>query len=89
VLAFDDALITFTLAVSSLLAGWAAEYVSVRVVMAGLAAVELLFAIVWTAATRRVARLPVGPLGAEADPRAEEEPGEGPPPAGPGSERER
>jgi MFS family permease len=89
VLAFDDAMITFTLAVSSLLAGWAAEYVSVRVVMAGLAAVELLFAIVWTAATRRVARLPVGPLGAEADPRAEEEPGEGPPPAGPGSERER
>jgi MFS family permease len=66
VLAFDDALITFTLAVSSLLAGWAAEYFSVRVVMAGLAGVELLFAIVWTIATRRVARLPVGPAVPEA-----------------------
>jgi MFS family permease len=59
VLGFDDALITFTLAVSSLLAGWAAEVVSVRVVMAGLAAVELLFAVVWTIATRKVARLPL------------------------------
>jgi hypothetical protein len=63
VLAFDDALITFTLAVSSLLAGWAAEYVRVEYVMVGLAAVEILFAIVWTIATRRVARLPVEPVG--------------------------
>ncbi len=71
VLAFDDALITFTLAVSSLLAGWAAEYVRVEYVMVGLAAVELLFAIVWTIATRRVARLPVEPAEAE-ERRAEE-----------------
>ena len=62
VLAFDDALITFTLAVSSLLAGWAAEYVRVEYVMVGLAGVELLFAIGWTIATRRVGRLPVEPV---------------------------
>jgi MFS family permease len=67
ILAFDDALITFALAVSSLLAGWAAEYVSVRTVMVGLASVELLFAIVWTIATRKVARLPVDPPEAEAE----------------------
>jgi hypothetical protein len=72
VLAFDDALITFTLAVSSLLAGWAAEYVRVEYVMVGLAAVEILFAIVWTITTRRVARLPVEPAGPGA--RPEEEP---------------
>jgi hypothetical protein len=59
VLAFDDGLITFTLAVSSLLAGWAAEYVGVRTVMVGLAAVEFAFAIAWTIATRKAARLPV------------------------------
>ena len=61
VLAFDDGLVTFTLAVSSLLAGWAAEYVGVRTVMVGLAAVEFAFAIAWTIATRKAARLPVGP----------------------------
>jgi MFS family permease len=64
VLAFDDGLITFTLAVSSLLAGWAAEYVGVRTVMVGLAAVEFAFAIAWTIATRKAARLPVEPPGA-------------------------
>jgi MFS family permease len=93
VLAFDDAMITFTLAVSSLLAGWAAEYVRVEYVMVGLAAVELLFAIVWTIATRRVGRLPVGPAGQAATPeeatreeatgaeeRAEQQPGARPEP---------
>jgi MFS family permease len=72
VLAFDDALITFTLAVSSLLAGWAAEYVRVEYVMVGLASVEIVFAIVWTIATRRVGRLPVGPGAPVEAPRAGE-----------------
>jgi predicted MFS family arabinose efflux permease len=54
IFAFDEALISVTLALSATLAGWAAEVVSVRTVMLGLAVVAGIYAIVWTLATRKV-----------------------------------
>lgn len=56
IFAFDEGLITLTLAVSATLAGWAADVVSVKVVMLGLAGVTILYTVLWTVATRRVRR---------------------------------
>jgi hypothetical protein len=56
IFAFDEALISVTIAVSATLAGWAAEFFDVRVVMFGLALVGCVYAVVWTAATRRIRR---------------------------------
>src|SRR5439155_6891596 len=44
IFAFDEALISLTIAASATLAGWIADYVDVRVVMLGLAGVTLVFA---------------------------------------------
>jgi MFS family permease len=56
IFAFDEAMITFTVAVSAMVGGILAEVFSVRTVMAGLAAVMLIYAVVWTLATRGVRR---------------------------------
>lgn len=56
IFAFDEALITLTLAVSATVAGLIADVVGVKAVMVGLAAVMLLYTIVWTLATRQVRR---------------------------------
>jgi MFS family permease len=56
IFAFDEALISVTIAVSATLAGWVAEFVDVRVVMLGLACVSALYAVVWTVATKGVRR---------------------------------
>jgi MFS family permease len=56
IFAFDEALITLTLAVSATVAGLIADVVSVKVVMLGLAGVMLLYTVVWTLATGRVRR---------------------------------
>jgi MFS family permease len=75
IFAFDEALVSVTIAVSATLAGWAAEFVDVRVVMLALSGVAGLYAIVWTVATRRVRRS----LRPETEPRAaSQEPGAAP-----------
>jgi MFS family permease len=56
VFAFDEALISVTLAASAALAGWAADVFDVRIVMLGLACVAGLYAVVWTVATTNVRR---------------------------------
>jgi MFS family permease len=56
IFAFDEALITFTVALSAVVGGTIADRVSVRIVMAGSATVILLYAAVWTAATRKLRR---------------------------------
>jgi len=56
IFAFDEALISLTIAASATLAGWIADYVDVRVVMLGLAGVTLVFAAAWSLATRAVRR---------------------------------
>jgi MFS family permease len=56
IFAFDEALISVTIALSATLAGWVAEFVDVRVVMLGLAGVSGAYAVVWTLATTRVRR---------------------------------
>jgi MFS family permease len=56
IFAFDEGMITFTVAVSALVAGAVANVVGVRVVMLGLACVILAYAAVWTLATRNVRR---------------------------------
>jgi MFS family permease len=56
VFAFDYALVTGTLAVSSALAGWAAEAFGVRVVILGLACIGIAFGLAWTIATRNLRR---------------------------------
>jgi predicted MFS family arabinose efflux permease len=58
IFAFDQGMITFTVAVSALTAGAVATVVSVKLVMVGLAAIIVAFAIVWTVATRNVRRSP-------------------------------
>jgi MFS family permease len=54
--AFDYALVTGTLAVSSAAAGWAADVFGVRVVILGLACVGIAFGLTWTVATRNLRR---------------------------------
>jgi MFS family permease len=56
IFAFDEALISVTIAVSATLAGWVAEFVDVRVVMLGLAGVSAIYAVVWVLATTKVRR---------------------------------
>jgi MFS family permease len=56
ILAFDTGLIELTVAGSATLAGWVADYVDVRVVMLGLAAVASAYAVIWTAATTGIRR---------------------------------
>src|SRR5438128_3588262 len=56
IFAFDEGLITLTLATSATLAGWVADVVSVKVVMLGLAAVTMTYTVVWTLATRKIRR---------------------------------
>jgi MFS family permease len=56
IFAFDEALISLTIAASATLAGWIADSVDVRLVMVGLAGVTLVFAAAWTLATRSVRR---------------------------------
>jgi predicted MFS family arabinose efflux permease len=96
IFAFDEALISVTIAASATLAGWAAEYVNVRIVLFGLALVACAYALVWTAATTKVRRSltapiverasaraqPAGGAGGE-DPGPGESGGSGEPPAGP------
>jgi MFS family permease len=79
IFAFDEALISVTIALSATLAGWVAEFVDVRVVMLGLACVSALYAVVWTVATTGVRRS-LGPevlraAGGEAAPQAVTRPG--------------
>jgi MFS family permease len=69
IFAFDEALISLTIAASATLAGWIADSVDVRVVMLGLAGVTLVFAAAWSLATRTVRRS-LRPV-----PAASEEPG--------------
>jgi MFS family permease len=56
IFAFDEGLVTFTVALSATLAGRVADFVGVRVVMFGLAGVGLLYTLAWTVATRKVRR---------------------------------
>jgi hypothetical protein len=56
IIAFDEALITLTLALSATVAGLIAGVVGVKVVMLGLAGVMLVYTFVWTLATSRVRR---------------------------------
>ena len=56
IFAFDSALITAALALSSTVAGWLADYYDVRAVMLGLAGVALAYAVIWTAVTTPVRR---------------------------------
>jgi MFS family permease len=56
IFAFDEALITFTIAVSAVAAGAVAGVVSVKIVMVGLACITVGYALVWTLATRKVRR---------------------------------
>ena len=69
IFAFDEALISLTIAASATLAGWIADYVDVRVVMLGLAGVTLVFAAAWSLATRTVRRslrpVPAAPTASE------------------------
>src|SRR5437588_425138 len=68
IFAFDEALISLTIAASATLAGWIADTVNVRIVMLGLAGVTLVFAAAWSLATRTVRRalrpVPTAPQGA-------------------------
>jgi MFS family permease len=63
IFAFDEALISLTIALSATVAGWFAEFFDARTVMLGLAVVAGGYSVVWTLATRNVRRsfAPVGP----------------------------
>lgn len=56
ILAFDQGLISLTVAVSATVAGWVADTVDVRLVMVGLAVVSGLYAALWTIATTGIRR---------------------------------
>jgi MFS family permease len=56
VFSFDYGLVTLTLALSIFLSGWAADHLGPRAVMFGLAAVSILYAVVWTILTRKIRR---------------------------------
>jgi MFS family permease len=56
IFAFDEGLITLTIATSATIAGAIADVVDVRVVMVGLSAVTLTYTVLWTLATRGVRR---------------------------------
>jgi MFS family permease len=67
IFAFDEALISVTMALSALLAGWAADFFDVRLVMLGLAAVSAAYSVVWTLATGKVRRSLARPRREEPD----------------------
>jgi MFS family permease len=54
VFAFDFALVTFSITVSNLIAGWAAEQWGPRPAIVGLAAVAMAYSAVWWVGTRRI-----------------------------------
>src|SRR5207249_3566408 len=56
IFAFDEGLITLTLAISATIAGWISDVVDVRIVMLGLSGVTLAYSVIWTWATRGVRR---------------------------------
>jgi MFS family permease len=56
VFSFDYGLVTLTLALSIFLSGWAADHLGPRTVMYALAAVSIVYALVWTVLTRRIRR---------------------------------
>jgi MFS family permease len=56
IFAFDEGLITLTLAISATIAGWISDVVDVRIVMLGLSGVTLAYSVIWTLATRGVRR---------------------------------
>jgi MFS family permease len=56
IFAFDEALISITLAGSALIAGWLADVFGVRGVLFGLALVALIYSAAWTYFTRNVRR---------------------------------
>jgi MFS family permease len=56
IFAFDEGFITLTLAISAVVAGRAADYVDVRIVMIGLAGVMMAYTVGWTFVTRKVRR---------------------------------
>jgi MFS family permease len=56
IFAFDEGLITLTLALSATVAGWISNVVDVRLVMLGLAGICLAYSVVWTVATSSVRR---------------------------------
>jgi MFS family permease len=58
VFSFDFALVTLSITLSNLLAGWAAEAFGPRLAMAGFGGVGLVFAICWSWATTRLRRGP-------------------------------
>jgi MFS family permease len=83
IFAFDEALITFTIAVSAVAAGAVAGVVGVKVVMIGLACVTVGYAAVWTLATRTVRRALGGPYEGGSGGEAPGEPSAPVPPASP------
>ena len=56
IFAFDEGLITLTVAISATVAGRIAHSISVKIVMLGLAGVTLAYTVLWTFATRKVRR---------------------------------
>jgi len=56
IFAFDEGLITLTVAISATVAGRIADFISVKIVMLGLAGVTLAYTVLWTFATRKVRR---------------------------------
>jgi len=56
IFAFDEGLITLTLALSATVAGWISDVVDVRLVMLGLSGITLIYSVVWTVATSGVRR---------------------------------
>jgi MFS family permease len=56
IFAFDEGLITLTLATSATIAGWISDIVDVRIVMLGLSGVTLAYSVIWTWVTRGVRR---------------------------------
>jgi MFS family permease len=56
VFSFDFGFVTLSLACSILLAGWAADHLDPRIVVAALAGVALVYAVVWSALTTPLRR---------------------------------
>jgi MFS family permease len=56
IFAFDEGLVTLTVAVSATLAGLVADVVDVKIVMLGLSCVGVVYSIIWTLATSSVRR---------------------------------
>ncbi|MFN2610829.1 MAG: MFS transporter [Actinomycetota bacterium] len=61
ILALDLGLVSLTMSISAFTAGWLADRFGPRPVMAGLALVEIAYALVWTFFTRSLWRKPISP----------------------------